>query len=180
MDSGPAASWGLPELSWGGSGVSWVVLGGSWGLLGPPGAYWGPPGGLLGASLGLPGRLLGRPGASWTFPGSLLGPPGGVLGPSLGSPLTSSWESPGQPGVCSHFKPLDPGRQARRDEQDKQLQRSSWEPPGPNKNSLVSSGGPPEKSPSEISPSQGVPGAALGSILGAPGDHFGPSFGGRC
>ena len=29
-------------------------------------------------------------------------------------------------------------------------------------------------------PSQGVPGAALGSILGALGAHFGPPFGNRC
>ena len=50
---------------------------------------------------------------------------------------------------------------------------------GAEKNSLLSSGGPPEKFPSEISPSQGVPGSALGSILGAPGAHFGPPFGDR-
>ena len=47
------------------------------------------------------------------------------------------------------------------------------------KNSMLSSGGPPEKFPSEISPSQGVPGSALGPILGALGAHFGPPFGDR-
>ena len=60
------------------------------------------------------------------------------------------------------------------------LPKRSRRPPGPKKNSLLSSGGPPEEFPSEISPSQGVPGTALGSILGGPGAHFGPPFGGRC
>ena len=60
------------------------------------------------------------------------------------------------------------------------LPKRSRRPPGPKTNSLLSSGGPPEKFPSEISPSQGVPGSALGLILGALGAHFGPPFGDRC
>ena len=55
-----------------------------------------------------------------------------------------------------------PGRLAKRF-------RSS---PGPEKNSLPSPGGAPEKFPSEISPSQGGP--------GGPGAHFGPPFGDWC
>ena len=51
---------------------------------------------------------------------------------------------------------------------------------GPENNSLPSPGGAPEKFPSEISPSRGGPGAALGSILGGPGAHFGPPFGDWC
>ena len=64
------------------------------------------------------------------------------------------------------------------------LPQRSRSPPVSKKNSLLSSGGPPEKFPSEIAPSQGgpggVPGTALASILGGPGTHFGPPFGDRC
>ena len=53
------------------------------------------------------------------------------------------------------------------------LPKRSRRPPGPKKNSLLSSGGPPQKFPSEISPSS--PGERFGLHFGSPSGSFRPS-----